>query len=244
MVFNYKLTIEYDGTLFYGYQSQVKERNVSDELEKAITRLNSQEKVKLIASGRTDAKVHAKGQVVTFKSTKEFEKQYFLFSINRLLPDDIYAKDFEIVANEFHPRFNAKAKHYQYKINTKEYNVFKKNYELQYCKPINILKMIEASKHLIGKKDFRTFSSATINQNSIKEIHEIRFKEESGILIIDFYGTGFLRYMIRKLVSILLDVAQENKSIEEMLKLLNKKQISAYSKIAPGCGLYLIEVSY
>lgn len=244
MLFNYCLIVQYDGTNFFGFQSQKKERNVQDELEKAIIRLNSSVFLRVQPSGRTDAKVHALGQVVTFQSEKDFDKDYFLFSINRLLPDDIYVKDFKKVDLDFHPRYFAKGKHYQYRTNLGEYNVFKANYELQYNKQLDLMAMQQASTCLLGKQDYRTFSSATVSQDSVKDIFKIDFKVEDNILIIDFYGSGFLRYMVRKLVRILLDVGEGKKTKADIQALLAKKDISAYSKIAPGCGLYLMEVYY
>jgi len=244
MVYTYKIEVAYDGSLFYGFQSQPNVRNIQDELEKAISRLNSNVYTKVKGAGRTDALVHAKGQVVTFESEKDFKLDYFLFSVNRLLPSDIYVKDIVKVKDSFHVRYQAYLKHYQYRINLGEYDVFKERYEYQLNKPLNIDAMIEGSSVFVGTHDFRSFSSATDDQESVRTIENISFHQEGHVLVIDFYGNGFLKYMVRKLVKALVDVGQDRMSVQDLTDILNKKDIKAYSKIISGCGLYLMKVYY
>lgn len=244
MLYNYRLDISYDGSRFHGFQKQNNCRTIQGELEKAITRLNSQIPVKVLASGRTDAKVHALNQVCMFTSEKEFKPSQFLIMINRLLPDDIYVKSIAKVAEDFHPRYNSRAKKYIYYINQGEYDVFNKNYCLQLNKKLDIVQMKKAAQFFIGAKDFRTFSSATKEKNTIKEMYAIDISEENNIVKIEFYGTGFLRYMVRKITMILIEAGLNKVDDHRIIEYLNAKDISKYSKIAGGEGLYLKEVIY
>lgn len=244
MSYYYKILVSYDGHNYSGFQKQLNQNSIQAELEKALTRMNANQKVDIIASGRTDAKVHAIAQVCTFTSVKDFDRNYFLIAANNLLPDDIHIFDIEKINDDFHPRFNARAKKYIYFINMGEYNVFQANYQWQLSKELDIQAMMQASNYLIGEHDFRTFSSAKAIQNTQRTIFDITFSCENNILKIEFYGSGFLRYMVRKLTMVLVDVGTHKIQPEKVAELLLKKDVAAYSKVAPGNGLYLSEVIY
>lgn len=241
---NYKIEISYDGTNFYGFQRQTSLRSIQGELEKAVTRLNSQVPIEIQGSGRTDSRVHAIKQVCTFQTTKDINLKYFSYAINRLLPNDIHVHSIVKVSNDFHARYNVVAKLYRYRINIGDYDVFGANYALQLNKKLDINKMIDASKVLIGKIDFRTFTSALERQNTKKTIFSIKITQKNDIIDIEYYGDGFLRYMVRKLTMILIEVGLNNKTKNDIKALLDKKDISAYSKVADGEGLYLVDVIY
>ncbi len=244
MGYNYKIIVSYDGTNFYGYQKQDKQRSVQEELEKAISRLNGQKPIVLQASGRTDRKVHAINQVCSFQTDDELNLYYFKYAINNLLPKDIYVKSVELVADNFHPRYDAKAKIYRFVINVGEYDVFNANYVYQFNRELDYELMIKASKVFIGKHDFRTFTSALASQDCIREIYDISFKKDNDIISIEFYGDGFLRYMVRKLTMALVDVGLNRKSVTDLEMLLELKDKTRYSKVVAGEGLYLVEVRY
>ncbi|MDL2211361.1 tRNA pseudouridine(38-40) synthase TruA [Erysipelotrichaceae bacterium OttesenSCG-928-M19] len=244
MVKVYKLEISYDGSNFNGFQRQKEQRTVQGELERVITRLNSQVPVDLIVSGRTDSKVHALKQVCTFATEKELNLYYFKYALNNALPSDIRVNNVIKVNSDFHPRYDALGKHYRYLINTGEYNIFDYNYVWQLNKELNLDMMINASKLLIGKHDFRTFSSATAQQNTTKEIFSIKFSQKNDIIVIDYYGNGFLRYMVRKLTMILVDIGLGKRDLDDLKRLLSLKNTAAFSKVAPGRGLYLVDVEY
>ena len=244
MANNYKLEISYDGSNFVGFQKQDKGRTIQGELERVITRLNSQIPVIVNASGRTDAKVHALKQVCNFETEKDLDLYYFGHALNMALPHDIRCNQIEKTTSDFHPRYDAVAKQYRYLINIGEYDVFQYNYAWQINKELNIEKMIEASASFIGKHDFRTFSSATSDQDCYREIFSIDITVENNMIIIDYYGNGFLRYMVRKLTMALVDVGLNKMDILRIKELLEKKDIKAYSKVAPGQGLYLVDVKY
>ena len=244
MVFTYKLSVSYDGTNFYGYQKQEKHRSVQEELEKAITRLNANKPIVLLASGRTDRKVHAINQVCSFQCDSELNLYYFKHALNTLLPNDINVSDVELVDNNFHPRYDAKSKTYRYLINVGPYDVFKANYVYQFNRELDLDAMIEASKVFIGKHDFRTFSSALKSQDTIREIFDIKITKENKIIAVEFNGDGFLRYMVRKIVTAILDVGLHKKSVDDLNKLLEEKNKTKYSKVISGEGLYLVDVKY
>ena len=244
MAFNYKIKVSYDGKNYYGFQKQENQNSIQEELEKAISQVNSNQKINLIASGRTDAKVHAYNQVCNFISECEIDFKYFVYGVNKILPPDIKIKSVEEVDVDFHSRYDVKEKKYQYLINNGEYDVFLADYVHHFNKKLDLDKMIEASKLLIGKKDFRTFTSARSEQNTIKKINTINMYKKNDIIVIEFSGNGFLRYMVRKLCALLIDAGQEKVTKDKIEELLDKKDISAYSKTAPGCGLYLMDVLY
>ncbi|MDR1781683.1 MAG: tRNA pseudouridine(38-40) synthase TruA [Bacilli bacterium] len=243
MLFSYKLIFSYDGSDFLGMEKQTSGRTVQEEMEKVLSRIANQE-IKLIYASRTDKKVHALNQVAIIKSNKELNIYHFLYATNLALPKDIHIKSMELVDDNFHPRYQAKGKHYQYIINLNEYDPLLRNRMLFINKELNINLMQEASKLFIGKKDFRSFSSVPKNKESVREIYDIIIANDNNIITIDFYGNGFLRYMIRKIVSILIDVSLNKKSLDDINELFEKKDISAYSKIVPSIGLYLMEVYY
>lgn len=244
MVYNYKVVVQYDGSNYNGFQKQKEHSSIQEELEIVISRLNSNTKTHISGSGRTDAKVHADCQVCTFKAIKLLNEQHFLFSVNRLLPDDINVLEVELVDEKFHARYSSIGKEYHYYINLGQYDVFKARYIYQYNKQLSIDKMIEASKLFIGTKDFRTFSSARDDQDTTKILREITINQEGSILKVTFIGKGFLRYMVRKLMMILIEVGEHKVSLADIETLLTLRDTAAYSHVAPPQGLYLHKVYY
>jgi tRNA pseudouridine38-40 synthase len=243
MLFNYKVEISYDGTNFYGFQRQINQRSIQEELETKLSILCN-EKIEIVGSGRTDRYVHALQQVFNFKVSHELNLYHFKHAINISLANDIHVNDIYLINNDFHARYDATQKHYQYRINIGEYDVFKANYYWQIKDELDFSLMKEASLLLIGVKDFRAFSSALDNQDTIREIFNIEISLSNNIILIDFYGNGFLKYMVRKLVMILIDVGRHKKSLSDVNEILLTQNKNSYSQIAPAHGLYLMEVSY
>ena len=173
----YKVTIAYDGRNYAGFQSQINALAIQDVIEGALFRIFS-EKIRIIMSSRTDAGVHAKGQVFHFDSDKEKEPGKLKYSINSLLPDDIHVNKVEIVSKDFHARFSVKKKTYEYLINTGEYDVFLKGYAYQCFYPLDVEKMREAAQYLVGEHDFKSFCSIhTQAQTTTRTITEIEVIE-------------------------------------------------------------------
>jgi tRNA pseudouridine38-40 synthase len=245
MVFNYKIIMAYDGTNFCGFQKQAQQRTVQNEVEAVLKTINNNQFVSLQGAGRTDTKVHALNQVATFVLPyKISDIDNFKYRMNRLLPDDIYIKTITMAPDDFHARYHARGKHYQYLINMGPYNVFERNYVYQYNKVLDIKAMQAVSTAFLGRQDFRSFSSAKSTQNTIRELFNIDFKVVDQLLIVDFYGSGFLRYMVRKLMMALLEAGQHKLDDTKILNILAQKNINFYSKVAPPEGLYLVAVLY
>jgi tRNA pseudouridine38-40 synthase len=241
-----KCIISYDGTQFSGYQVQPGKRTVQGEIEKALTKLNKGAHIRVSASGRTDAGVHARGQVIHFDTSLEIEPSRWQIALNSLLPDDIAVSSAEIVQQEFHARFDAAGKEYRYfLLLSKHRDPFQRNYAYQYPLVLNYDAMREASKHLLGTHDFTSFCSAkTEVEDRVRTLKEIDFYEENGMLIFRFVGNGFLYNMVRILVGTLLEVGNGRRAADTMQGLLASKDRTLAGKTAPGHGLYLWQVFY
>ena len=238
------MTVSYDGTNFYGYQKQPNKRTVQEEIEKQLTKINSNKKVNISASGRTDRNVHAINQKIHFdmdaKNINTLRR-----SLNKLIPDDIYIKDIAIVDDDFHARFSVKKKIYEYKINLGEYNPIERNYVYELNKEVDIDSMIKASKYLIGEHNFRAFTKVDEEKEDyVRNIYDIKFDLKDKFLTITFEGNGFLRYMVRNLVGSLIDVGLKKINVDDIKNILESMDRKKAGLQAPACGLYLKDVIY
>lgn len=248
---NIRMTVSYDGTRYYGFQTQPGGNTVQDHLEKAIFHL-TQEEVKVIGSGRTDAGVHAKGQVINFHTRSPIPPSNWMKAMNSKLPDDIIVMESKEVPLDFHARKDAVAKTYCYFINLGPVmDVFHKRYELHYPKPLNIDHMIQAAKILEGTHDFTSFTSIHSQQRShIRTIHEIQLEQwkhgyENGQkLKLTITGNGFLYNMVRIITGTLIEVGQGKRNWKEISSILEAKDRSKAGPTAPGHGLFLWRVNY
>lgn len=241
-----KCTISYDGTSFAGYQVQPNKRTVQGDIEAALARLHKGQSVKISASGRTDAGVHAKGQVIHFDTFLNLPEEKWMLALNAHLPDDIVMLKAERTPDDFHARFDAKKKEYRYFIQlSKLRDPFIRQYAYHYKYPINVKLMEKAAETLIGTYDFTSFCSAkTEVVDKVRTLEAIEFFEENGLLVIRFVGNGFLYNMVRILVGTLLEVGQGDREAASLKEILEKKDRSFAGKTAPGHGLYLWEVCY
>ncbi|MDQ0156968.1 tRNA pseudouridine(38-40) synthase TruA [Robertmurraya andreesenii] len=241
-----KCIIAYDGSQFSGYQIQPNKRTVQGELEKALMKLHKGEMTKVYASGRTDAGVHAKGQVIHFDSALSIPAERWAVALNSLLPDEIAIFEVEQVEPSFHARFDVEAKEYRYFVYTgKLRDPFQRNFAYHYPYPLNLQAMQEASECLIGTHDFTSFCSAkTEVEDRIREIREIEIVETDGRLMFRFVGNGFLYNMVRIMVGTLLQVGSGDISPQEIPAILEKKDRTYAGKTAPPQGLYLWQVYY
>lgn len=237
----YKMIISYDGTNYKGFQAQINEITIEETLNNCLTHLFKQE-VRVVGSGRTDANVHAIGQVVHFDTDKEINKENLKKGINSILPKDIYVKEVEIVNENFHSRFSAKSKEYRYYI-AKEYNPITKNYSA-YIYNLNIDKMKEAIKYFIGTHDFTSFSFYVLNKPTIKTIFDAYINESNDYLEIIFVGDGFLKYMVRIMVGTLIEIGLNKKKPEDIINIFEKKDRRYAGKTAAANGLFLYKVNY
>jgi len=246
MAMRMKCTISYDGTGFAGYQVQPNKRTVQGDIEAALARLHKGESVKINASGRTDAGVHAKGQVIHFDTSLKLPEDKWIVALNSHLPDDIVMHQVKRTADDFHARFDALRKEYRYFIRlSKLRDPFSRQYAYHYKYPINVKMMEKAAETLIGTYDFTSFCSAKTEViDKVRTLETIDFFEENGFLVIRFIGNGFLYNMVRILVGTLLEVGQGEREPNSLKEILEKKDRRFAGKTAPGHGLYLWEVCY
>ncbi len=245
-MYNYKLTIQYDGTKYNGWQKQGNTENtIQGKIEKVLS-VMLQEDIEIHGAGRTDAGVHAKGQIANFKLKRKLEAKDILDYLNHYLPMDIAIINVEEVEERFHSRLNAKAKRYQYVINNSNISeVFLRKYVYQYEEALDVKNMRKASTYLIGRHDFRSFcTNKHMKKSTIREIYDIKITKEGTLIYIDFYGEGFLHNMIRIMVGTLIEVGTgriEKEKITEILETLDRKNAGYTS---PPNGLTLISVEY
>lgn len=242
---NIKLTIEYDGKCYNGWQKQPDKLNIQGEIEKAIYNI-TQEKVDLIGSGRTDAGVHALGQVANFKTNSALPIEKLALAINSQLKSSIIIKKAEEVDERFHSRYTAKQKTYRYIINnSKTGTAIYRN--LEYCFPVklNVEKMVEAAKYFEGEHDFKAFkSSGTSGKNSVRTIYKAEVRQDGERIIIELTGNGFLYNMVRIISGTLLDVGLGKIEPNEIPDIIEKKDRTKAGKTLPAHGLYLVKVQY
>lgn len=242
---NYKISIQYDGSDYFGWQSQPSGRTIQDKIVKSIHQITHQ-KINLIGSGRTDSGVHAYGQVANFNLDSEIEIFKFKKSVNALLPPDISIRGIEKVNENFHARFDAKKRSYFYLIN-KEKSPFldKYSYQYPYFRKINMDNLKSLSKPLVGENDFTSFCrSNTDTENKICNIYEINWKMTRDLLIFKIEANRFLHGMVRTIVGTLLSLSLKAESPEAVEKILLNKTRTSAGEAAPAKGLFLFKVKY
>lgn len=244
----YFMTYTYDGTNFSGYQKQPKKRTVQQEIENVLKQINDNKNVTIYSSGRTDAGVHALNQKAHFELSIKISPDKLQKGMNSLLPEDIYIKNIVLVDDDFHARFDAIGKEYIYKINLGEYNPIDRNYIYQYCKKLDIVSMERGLKYLEGTHNFKSFvkTDPEIDDyvRTISQAYIIRDNKDINKITITFVGTGFLRYMVRNMVGILIEIGEGKRKPEEIINILKSENRQVAGKTAPSCGLYLRNVFY
>jgi tRNA pseudouridine38-40 synthase len=220
--------------------------SIQQEIETALHTMTRQ-KVKLLGSGRTDAGVHALGQVANFTCDTAITPEAFHKGLNSILPDDIVIRHITQVPLDFHARFNAKSKYYRYQIlNRPVPSAIERHYTWWIRSPLDLSAMTAAAGHIIGRHDFKAFEGAgSPRSHTDRHIMEAKFKGQTpGRLSFDVRADGFLRYMVRNLVGTLVDVGLGKMPPDHMKHILNSKDRTQASATAPARGLFLIEVDY
>ncbi|MFD0051593.1 tRNA pseudouridine(38-40) synthase TruA [Actinomycetes bacterium NPDC127524] len=242
----YKAVVSYDGTHFAGYQVQPSKRTVQSEIEQALRKMHKGQEVKITASGRTDAGVHARGQVVHYDSPYEFPEVNWIKALNALLPDDIAILQLQPAPADFHARFDAKGKEYRYMISrSSPRDPFRRHYAHHYPYPLDESLMKEAMAYLKGTHDFTSFCSAkTEVSDKVRTIHEIGLNNEGDTLVFSFRGNGFLYNMVRILSGTILEAGSGKLAPGDIPRILEGKDRALAGKTAPGHGLYLWKVHY
>ena len=244
----YLMSFSYDGSNFKGYQKQPKVRTVQGEIEKALKQINNNNKVDIHASGRTDAGVHALNQTAHFDLEMEITEEKLRQGLNSLLPEDVYIKKISKVDDDFHARFNSIGKEYIYVINLGEYNPIDRNYVYQYNKKLDVVEMERALKYLEGTHNFKSFTKTDEEKDdyvrTISQTNLTRDIKNVNMITLTFVGTGFLRYMVRNMVGLLIEVGEGKRKSEEIIDILKAQDRTRAGKTANPEGLYLKNVFY
>lgn len=243
---NYKMVIQYDGTRYKGWQSQNStELTIQGKLEDVLSKIEENE-VEVIGSGRTDAGVHAVGQVANFYLNKKRPEREILLYLNQYLPEDIAVISVKKVDERFHSRFWAEKKTYLYRIHTGEIrNVFERKYVYEYQTPLDTAKMRQAADLLLGTHDFKAFcGNKKMKKPTVRTIADIRIEYVKGEIRIFYTGNGFLQNMVRIMTGTLIEIGDGRRPVEDITRIIESEDREQAGYTAPACGLTLYEVIY
>jgi tRNA pseudouridine38-40 synthase len=245
---NIRLTLQYDGTHYLGWQRQASTDNTIQTIVEKILSNILQEKVHITAAGRTDTGVHARQQVANFKTQNPISLRELQHGLNALLPDDIKVASVTAAAPDFHSRFSALEKTYQYTIlNRAHSDVFVRNHVYHYgIAKLNISRMRAASRLLVGRHDFTSFKTTGTakNKSNIRTIKRISIARKGSLIIIQMTGEGFLYKMVRGIVGTLIEIGRGKLSVKSVQSILKSKDRAIAGPTAPACGLCLLRVKY
>ena len=247
---NYQLTIKYDGTNYYGWNPQNNYPTILQTLSKALGQFYLHD-AKIYGSGRTDRQVHALGQVASCHLDIAYSRGRLKKLWNNHLPPQIQIIKIKVVANDFHARYSAVSKTYQYQIVKPGLNdVFNCNYYYIYdFTKLNFALIKKGSLFFAQKHNFLSFSSLTIKEQKIKkdfmrQIYDVKIKQSQNKLIFTITGNGFLKHMVRKIIGTLIALGEEKISFDQLQVMINQKDPQSVAFKAPPCGLYLKKVNY
>lgn len=268
---NYRMIVQYDGTRYNGWQKLGDTDNtIQFKLEAVLERLVGSH-VEVHGAGRTDAGVHARGQSAQFRLTDDQQNRVLKLLdqgsdtdearagegpkeaedliksyLNRYLPDDIGVLSVQKAAPRFHSRYNASSKHYRYRIGTnRAAHVFDRKYVYEYEGKLDVAAMKVATIKLRGEHDFSSFNgNSRMKKSRVKTIYNIRITETEDEIDLDFFGSGFLQYMVRILVGTLIEVGEGKRDPQSIDSLLEARDRRLAGPTAPACGLILEEVRY
>lgn len=244
---NYKLTIAYDGSKYNGFQKQTKhpEKTIQGRLENVLSQCFG-ETIQIIASGRTDAGVHSKGQVCNFHTEKYLELSDVLQYLSTYLPQDIAVLDLGIASPRFHARYNVLRKCYTYTVDNGLFaDPFALKYAYHVTSPLDVSRMQEAAQYLLGTHDFKAFTSLkSKTKSTTRHLFDITITKEGSMISFTYEGNGFLQHMVRILTGTLIEVGLGERSPESILTVLEQKQRSEAGFTAPPHGLCMKRVDY
>jgi tRNA pseudouridine38-40 synthase len=242
-MFNYKLTIQYDGTNYAGWQIQENAASVQEVIRDSIKQI-LQSDINLIGAGRTDAGVHALGQVANFNANQHLDLSRFKYSLNAVLPKDISITKIETVEEDFHSRFSAKKRSYIYLISNQKSPFFER-YSYTYFSELKPERLNDLSSTLMGKKDFTSFSKINTEvQNKICEVYEARWRRQKNLLIFYIEANRFLYGMVRAIVGSLLKAYSSEDGQNYLTNILNQKDRGVAADAVQAKGLFLYKVKY
>ena len=243
---NYKLTIQYDGSRYDGWQRQGNTDNtIQGKIESVLSRLAG-ESVEIHGAGRTDAGVHAEGQVASVKLSGKRPAAEVMAYLNQYLPEDIAVVDVQEADERFHARLTAVGKVYRYDIRLGSTpNVFRRKYQYRVEQPLDVAAMKKAAEYLTGTHDYRAFcSNKRYKKSTVRTVTAIEIAVNGADVSITFRGDGFLYNMVRILTGTLLEVGLGERKAEDMLSILESLDRTQAGKTAPAQGLTLVQVEY
>lgn len=242
---NIRLKIEYDGKDFNGWQKQPNKLNIQGEIEKAIKDITGEE-VELIASGRTDAGVHALGQIANFKTDSSIPIEKIPIALNTKLKRSIRIINAKEVEERFHSRYNCKKKTYRYIINNSENGTaIYRNLQYNFSEKLDENKMNEAIQYFVGEHDFKGFkASGTSSKSSVRTVYSGKVERIGELVTIEITGNGFLYNMVRIIAGTLIEVGLEKIKPEEIKDIIKSGNRQKAGKTLPPQGLYLVNVEY
>ncbi len=243
---NFKIKIQYDGTKYQGWQRQISTENtIQGKLESLLSKMCG-DTVEMQGAGRTDAGVHALGQIANFHIVTDKTATEIMQYMNQYLPQDISVISCEEVGERFHARLNAKGKHYQYCVwNSLKKPVFKRNYTHQVPETLDIAAMEKAILFLVGTHDYQSFTSAKKGKKStVRRIDSIEIEQKNEELLFHFKGDGFLYHMVRIMMGTLVEIGLGIRKAEDVPGILAARDRSKAGHLIPAKGLTLVEVTY
>jgi len=243
---NLKMSIQYDGTRYKGWQKQKNDAlTIQDKIENVLSKMTGED-IQVIGCGRTDAGVHAENYVANFHTNCEFRIETMMDYLYEFLPEDIVVKSMKDTGERFHARYNVKSKTYVYRINNnKVRNVFNRKYVYHTNEKLNLNEMRNAAEVLIGTHDFQSFTSLKPNTKpTIRTINYINIIEDNDMIEIEVNGNGFLLNMVRIITGTFLEVGKGNLKPKDVERILGEKKRSEAGPIAQAKGLCLKDVQY
>jgi tRNA pseudouridine38-40 synthase len=242
---NIKLTIEYDGTNYHGWQVQPNGETIQEILERAIEKILGA-KIRLNGSGRTDAGVHALGQVANFIWRGDLDLLALPRGLNALTPEDIVVKRAEEVPDSFDARRDVRSRTYQYRIWRQSWpSAFHRRFSWHLPYPLDLSAMQQAVRFLDGEHDFACFQAAGCDAaHAVRKVYHNSLSREGDFLVYTIEATAYLRHMVRNIVGTLVEVGQGKRTPESFAGLLESRDRTQAGPTAPPQGLFLVEVKY
>lgn len=240
------LIIEYDGRRYCGFQLQLKDSTIQLELERALEKLTG-EKTRVAASSRTDSGVHALGQVVSFRTSKELDAKTFLSGLNHYLPEDIAVRQAHRVSENFRVRSDAVSREYSYYIlNSRIRSPLLGRYSHRVGDELDITAMNRACVLLIGEQDFISFASALgpETKTTMRQVYEAGVKKEAEMVVFNITANAFLTHQVRNTVGALISVGQGKMTVDDFGSIIKARKQGLAGPAAPACGLCLMKVNY
>ncbi|MEI7750697.1 MAG: tRNA pseudouridine(38-40) synthase TruA [Candidatus Omnitrophota bacterium] len=245
---NIKLVLEYNGSMFFGFQKQPGHPTIQEVLEKALSGFFDRKMKIAAASGRTDTGVHAEGQVVNFKTSSPHELWQIQKGLNALLPPPVVVKDIEEVPLDFHARYSVRSKVYEYRVwnhSCRSPLIAGRAFHVPYS--LNVAQMRQAARAFMGKHDFRSFTSVSAikkGNSCVRTIKRFQIKKQGHLILMLVEADGFLYHMIRNMAGTLLEVGRGKREAQDIAAILKARDRRLAGVTAPSEGLTLIKVTY